>query len=182
MHEHLVEHHYVDDQKEKIKHEMAHYHGHDHEYGEEKEHHYSVEREIVAPVRTEDPLLTHAYHVIDHQHYVETDSDSDSDSDSDDEVVQHEYTTHYVAPVERHVAEQHEVIEEVPYRVRTALEDEIPYGGWMEHHVAREYVPEPIVHSHPVHHHWTEEHHAVEADTAHDRHLAEYQHGDEHKL
>ena len=86
------------------------------------------------------------------------------------------------------MTEQPEVIEEQAfpptYHLTTALEEETPYEhthrGWTERHVEHEqYVPEPIVH--PVRH-WTEKHHAVEAATAHERHLAEYQHGDELKL
>ena len=86
------------------------------------------------------------------------------------------------------MTEQPEVIEQSPfppiYHLTSALEEETPYEhahhGWGEHHhVEHEYVAEPVVH--PVHH-WTEEHHAVEAATAHERHVAEYEHGDELKL
>ena len=64
---------------------MAHYYGHDHEFGEEEKH-YTVKHEIEQVV--EEPVaLTHPYHVVEHQHFV--DSDSDSDTDTDDEVVHH---------------------------------------------------------------------------------------------
>ena len=81
--------------------------------------------------------------------------------------------------------EHHELIEESPLPHYHLTSQETPYErGWTEqHHVEHEYVPERIVHSVPVHHHWTEErHHAVEPVAAHERHVAEYHHGDEHKL